>query len=110
MSAVLDPHGHGLEDAGIRVDADLRPLGVDGRPTHENVRVVGSLLARQRWLRERCGDGVAIASARRAAAGLAGGELPDGPPPPATADTTSAPVRAAAPAAAGVVPGGEGPS
>jgi glycerol-3-phosphate dehydrogenase subunit B len=97
----FDPRGHGIEAAGIRVDADLRPLGADGRPTHGNVRVVGSLLAGQRWLREHSGDGVAIASARRAAAGLAAGGFRAGPPPPATADTTSAQVRAAAPVVAG---------
>ena len=36
----------------------------------ENVRIVGSLLAGQRYLRERCGDGVALTSGWRAAASL----------------------------------------
>jgi glycerol-3-phosphate dehydrogenase subunit B len=63
----FDPAGHPLEAAGIRTDADLRPVDSDGRPVFENVKVVGSLLAGQRYLRERCRDGVAIASGRRAA-------------------------------------------
>ncbi len=49
-----------LESAGVRVDARLRPAGV------RNVRVIGSMLAGQRYLSERCGDGVALASAQRA--------------------------------------------
>lgn len=64
----LDPAGHPIEAAGVRVDAELRPVGRE----FANVRVVGALLAGQRPFRERCGDGVAIASGRRAAASLAG--------------------------------------
>jgi glycerol-3-phosphate dehydrogenase subunit B len=97
----FDPLGHPVEAAGIRTDAELRPLDSRGRPTHANVRVVGSLLAGQRWMRERCGDGVAIASARRAAATIAAGGFRGGPPLLSTADTTSAQARASAPAAAG---------
>jgi glycerol-3-phosphate dehydrogenase subunit B len=63
----FDPAGHPLEAAGIRTDGDLRPVDSVGKPVFENVRVVGSLLAGQRYLRERCRDGVAIASGRRAA-------------------------------------------
>lgn len=48
-----------LESAGVRVDARLRPAGV------RNVRVIGSMLAGMRYLAERCGDGVALASAQR---------------------------------------------
>jgi glycerol-3-phosphate dehydrogenase subunit B len=57
-----------LDAAGIRVDAELRPVagGV------ANVRVIGSALAGMRYLDERCGDGVAIASAHRAARLLSG--------------------------------------
>jgi glycerol-3-phosphate dehydrogenase subunit B len=57
---------HPLEAAGIEVDADLTP------PELENVRVIGSSLAGMHYLDERCGDGVALASAHRAAASLAG--------------------------------------
>lgn len=64
----LAPDGHPLERAGIRTDANLRPLDAHGAVAFENVLVAGSLLAGQRPLAERCGDGVAIASAHRAAA------------------------------------------
>ena len=68
----LDPAGHPIEAAGIRTDDELRPIaGPEVRPLR-NVRVVGALLAGQRPFRERCGDGVAIASAVVAAARLAG--------------------------------------
>ena len=57
---------HPLEAAGIEVDADLTPAEL------ENVRVIGSSLAGMHYLDERCGDGVALASAHRAAASLTG--------------------------------------
>ncbi|HEX2883468.1 MAG TPA: anaerobic glycerol-3-phosphate dehydrogenase subunit GlpB [Candidatus Limnocylindria bacterium] len=56
---------HPLERAGIDVDDELRPAELD------NVRVIGAALAGMHVLEERCGDGVALASAHRAAAGLA---------------------------------------
>ncbi len=56
---------HPLEAAGIEVDANLAPAEL------ENVRVIGSALAGMHYLDERCGDGVALASAHRAAASLA---------------------------------------
>ena len=62
----FDPEGHPLESAGIRTDADLRPVDRSGKPIYSNARVVGSLLAGGR-LRDRCRDGVAVASGRRAA-------------------------------------------
>lgn len=66
----FDPAGHPLERAGIRTDADLRPLDASGTVRFENVAVVGALLAGQRAVAERCGDGVSIASGWRAAAVL----------------------------------------
>jgi glycerol-3-phosphate dehydrogenase subunit B len=67
----FDPAGHPLESAGIRTDHRLRPVDTRGRVVFENVAVAGSMLAGQRYLTERCGDGVAVASGRRAAATLA---------------------------------------
>ena len=67
----FDPAGHPLEAAGIRTDAALRPVDAKGKVVLENVAVVGSLLAGQRYLVERCGDGVAIASGYLAAATFA---------------------------------------
>jgi glycerol-3-phosphate dehydrogenase subunit B len=66
----FDPAGHPLERAGIRTDTELRPVGPDGVPIYDNVRVAGSLLAGQRSIGERCGDGVALTSGRRAARSL----------------------------------------
>ncbi len=68
----LDPSGHPIEAAGVATDAGLRPLPHDGRPAAlANVVVAGALLAGQRSLRERCGDGIAVASGWRAANELA---------------------------------------
>ena len=77
LSDPFDPAGHPLETAGIRTDTRLRPVRpaaagqpadrTDSQPLAENVRIAGSLLAGQRYLRERCGDGVALASAALAA-------------------------------------------
>ena len=82
----LDPAGHPVESAGIRTDPQLHPVDADGR-TLANVFVVGALLAGQRALRERCGDGVAIASGWRAATTLLEG--------PAAHAETAVPVGAA---------------
>jgi glycerol-3-phosphate dehydrogenase subunit B len=76
VADALDPAGHPIEAAGIRTDGDLRPLAGDGRPAPlANVRVAGALLAGQRSIHERCGDGIAVASGWRAANGLTTGAL-----------------------------------
>jgi glycerol-3-phosphate dehydrogenase subunit B len=62
--------------AGVRTDGELRPVDPadpGAGPVFDNVRVVGGLLAGQRSLAERCGDGIALASAWRAAASIATG-------------------------------------
>jgi glycerol-3-phosphate dehydrogenase subunit B len=82
----FDPAGHPLEAAGIRTDPDLCPVGPAGTVVLENVAVVGSLLAGQRFLSERCGDGVAIASGHRAAAILAQRPAVSGGSTPSVAD------------------------
>jgi glycerol-3-phosphate dehydrogenase subunit B len=70
----LDPAGHPIEAAGVATDAGLRPLDHDGRPAAlANVLVAGAILAGQRSIRERCGDGIAVASGWRAANELAAG-------------------------------------
>jgi glycerol-3-phosphate dehydrogenase subunit B len=61
-SDAFDRAGHPLETAGVRTDERLRPVDPAGLALAENVRVCGSLLAGQHYLRQRCGDGVAIAS------------------------------------------------
>lgn len=66
---------HPLEAAGLPTDGDLRPLDPSGAVALENVHVIGSSLAGMHYLAERCGDGVAIASAHRVAAALAAGRI-----------------------------------
>ncbi|MEO6208276.1 MAG: anaerobic glycerol-3-phosphate dehydrogenase subunit GlpB [Candidatus Limnocylindrales bacterium] len=66
----LAEDGHPLERAGIRTDANLHPVDLMGRVAFDNVAIAGSLLAGQRYIAERCGDGVAMASGWRAAAAL----------------------------------------
>jgi glycerol-3-phosphate dehydrogenase subunit B len=61
-----DPRGHPVHRAGLEVDADLRPLGRDGRPHSERLFAAGVNLAHQDWIRSRSGAGIAIATARRA--------------------------------------------
>lgn len=69
---VYGTQGIALEAAGVRVDNALRPMSPAGQVLFRNVRVAGSALAGMRYLSERCGDGVAIASATRAARLAAG--------------------------------------
>jgi glycerol-3-phosphate dehydrogenase subunit B len=70
VKEALDPAGHPIEAAGIRTDHALHPVDAAGSVSWPNVLVAGAMLAGQRQLRERCGDGVAIASGWRAATEL----------------------------------------
>ena len=71
LREALDPAGHPIEAAGIRTDPGLHPLDpTSGKPAIANALVAGALLAGQRALRERSGDGIAIASGWRAAGEL----------------------------------------
>ena len=71
LREALDPAGHPIEAAGIRTDDGLHPLDpASGKAAIANVLVAGALLAGQRALRERSGDGIAITSGW-----LAAGEL-----------------------------------
>jgi glycerol-3-phosphate dehydrogenase subunit B len=62
---------HPIEAVGIRTDEELRPLDAKGIVALDNVRVIGSALAGMHYLEQRCGDGVALASAHAAARSLA---------------------------------------
>lgn len=63
---------HPIEAAGISVEGDLRPIDQAGQVVLENVRVIGSALSGMHYLDQRCGDGVALSTAHRAARILAG--------------------------------------
>ena len=68
----FDPRGHQINRAGVEVDDLFRPLGKDGKPVSERLFAAGALLAHQDWMRQRCGAGVAIASAYKAVESASG--------------------------------------
>ncbi|HUJ85605.1 MAG TPA: glycerol-3-phosphate dehydrogenase subunit GlpB [Burkholderiales bacterium] len=59
----LDPSGHAINRAGLRVDDAWRPLDAGGTPAWPRLHAVGSILAHQDWMRSKCGAGLAIATA-----------------------------------------------
>jgi glycerol-3-phosphate dehydrogenase subunit B len=60
---LLNPSGHPINRAGVEVDSHFRPLGRNGAPAFSNLTAAGSILAHQDWIREKCGSGLAIATA-----------------------------------------------
>ncbi|MFN2355199.1 MAG: glycerol-3-phosphate dehydrogenase subunit GlpB [Desulfopila sp.] len=62
----LDSRGHAVHRAGINTDSQLRPLQSDGTILDERLFSAGIVLAHQDWIRQRCGAGVAIATAYEA--------------------------------------------
>jgi glycerol-3-phosphate dehydrogenase subunit B len=62
----FDPRGHAINRSGVSVDDQWRPLDAAGKPAHPRLFAAGSLLAHQDWIRQRCGAGVAIATAYKA--------------------------------------------
>jgi glycerol-3-phosphate dehydrogenase subunit B len=62
----FDARGHKINRCGIAVNNDFQPLDINGDPVNERLFAAGALLAGQDWVRQRCGAGVAIASAWQA--------------------------------------------
>jgi glycerol-3-phosphate dehydrogenase subunit B len=62
---------HPIGAAGVRVDTELRPVDGAGSPLYANVRCIGGLLAGHDPTIERSREGVALATATRAAEVLA---------------------------------------
>ena len=62
----FDPRGHAINRSGLVVDDAFRPLDAAGNPVSERLFAAGTVLANQDWIRQRCGAGLAIATARRA--------------------------------------------
>jgi glycerol-3-phosphate dehydrogenase subunit B len=60
----LDPAGHEVNRAGLRTDSVFRPFDATGRPAWPGLFAVGSILAGQDWMREKCGAGIALGTAR----------------------------------------------
>lgn len=59
----FDPRGHEINRAGLEIDERFRPLNGQGDPVYETLFAVGSILAHQDWIREKCGSGLALATA-----------------------------------------------
>jgi glycerol-3-phosphate dehydrogenase subunit B len=59
----LDPRGHAINRAGIETDDLFRPIDQGKNPASERLFAAGSILAHQDWVRQRCGVGLAIATA-----------------------------------------------
>jgi glycerol-3-phosphate dehydrogenase subunit B len=64
--SLLDPAGHDINKAGLEVDDNFQPLTTAGRPAHQNLYAVGSILSHADWIRMKCGSGLAIATAHAA--------------------------------------------
>jgi glycerol-3-phosphate dehydrogenase subunit B len=59
----LDPAGHPVNKAGLVTDDRFRPLGRSGKIAHDRLFAAGSILAHQDWIRQKCGSGLAVATA-----------------------------------------------
>ena len=59
----FDRQGHPINQAGLEIDEHFRPLDHQGRPAFRTLFAAGSILAHQDWKREKCGTGLAVATA-----------------------------------------------
>ncbi len=59
----LDPAGHPVNRAGLVTDDRFRPLDRSGKAAHDRLFAAGSILAHQDWMRQKCGSGLAVATA-----------------------------------------------
>jgi glycerol-3-phosphate dehydrogenase subunit B len=57
------PGGHPVNRAGLAVDRRFSPLDPRGAPVYDNLFAAGAILADQDWMRQKCGSGLAIATA-----------------------------------------------
>jgi len=56
-----------LFTVGVRVGSDLKPLDASGKPVYDNLWAAGGIIAGSAGWAEKCGDGIALASAMAAA-------------------------------------------
>ena len=68
----LDPAGHPVNRAGLVTDDRFRPFDHSGKIAHEKLFAAGSILAHQDWMRQKCGSGLAIATAYTAVNAFSG--------------------------------------
>ena len=59
----FDRQGHPINQAGLEIDKHFRPLNPQGTPAFPTLFAAGSILAHQDWKREKCGTGLAVATA-----------------------------------------------
>lgn len=62
----FDPQGHAVNRAGVRVNDSFQPVNASNEVVDERLYAAGIILANQDWIRQRCGAGLAIATAYRA--------------------------------------------
>jgi glycerol-3-phosphate dehydrogenase subunit B len=62
----FDRQGHPINRAGVEIDDHFRPMNNQDGPAFDNLFAAGSILAHQDWKREKCGTGLAVATAFRA--------------------------------------------
>lgn len=60
---LLHGPGHPINRAGVAIDDRFRPVDDRGRPVYPDSFAAGSILAHQDWMRQKCGSGIAIATA-----------------------------------------------
>ena len=66
----FSPHGHPINQAGLEIDDHFRPVDPAGKPVYKNMFAAGAILAHQDWMRQKCGAGLAIATAYGAVAAI----------------------------------------
>jgi len=59
----FDPRGHGINQAGLEINASFQPTDLTGKTVYDHLFAAGSILAHQDWMRQKCGAGLAIATA-----------------------------------------------
>ncbi|MBU8909939.1 MAG: glycerol-3-phosphate dehydrogenase subunit GlpB [Desulfobacterales bacterium] len=59
----FEKQGHMINTAGVETDNVFRPVDTDGTVVYENLYAIGSILARNDWIRLKSGSGVSALSA-----------------------------------------------
>ncbi len=62
----FDPKGHAVNRAGVLVNESFQPIDENNQVVDDRLYAAGIILANQDWIRQRCGAGLAIATAYRA--------------------------------------------
>jgi glycerol-3-phosphate dehydrogenase subunit B len=62
----FDPEGHAINRSGLLVDGAFQPLDQVGKIFNPRLYAAGIVLSHQDWIRQRCGAGIAIATAYKA--------------------------------------------